>query len=328
MVDEKSPLLTVVSPCFNEEASLTELYHRVSEACRGEVGDDYEIVLVDDGSTDCTRDIIRTLCAQDSRVVGVFLSRNHGHQIALTAGLHVSKGERILIIDADLQDPPELLGQMMRLMDDGADVVYGKRKERRGESRFKKFSARVFYRLLNSMVDIKIPLDTGDFRLMSRRSLNELNRMPEQHRFIRGMVSWIGFRQVALEYSRDARFAGETKYTLRKMLRFAVDAIAGFSIVPLRLSMVLGFMCALIGVLFFGYTVYSYLVGITVPGWTTVMTAVLILGSGQLLILGVIGEYLGRLYMQSKNRPLYVIEDICRNGGADMSSLGQEDNTK
>ena len=320
MTDQSSPLLSVVSPCFNEGASIPELYRRISEACKAEVGDSFEIILVDDGSTDGTRRAIRDLCAEDSRVVGVFLSRNHGHQIALTAGLHTCHGERILIIDADLQDPPELLGQMMALMDGGAEVVYGQRNERRGETAFKEFSAQAFYRLLNRMVDIDIPLDTGDFRLMSRRALNVLNRMPEQHRFIRGMVSWIGFRQVPLSYSRDERFAGETKYTLDKMLHFAVDAIAGFSIVPLRLSIVLGFFCTLVGMFFFIYTAYSYLMGITVSGWTTTMTAVLILGSAQLLMLGVIGEYLGRLYMQSKNRPLYIIEEVCHNNKKDLES--------
>jgi len=305
--------LSIVSPCYNEQESLSELCKRLTGACEAEVGDEYEIVLIDDGSSDSTRSLINELCKRDSHFVGVFLSRNHGHQLALSAGLQTCRGERILIIDADLQDPPELLGDMMKLMDEeGADVVYGQRCERRGESPFKRLTAHLFYRLLNSLVDVKIPVDTGDFRLMSRRTLNELNRMPEQHRFIRGMVSWIGFRQVPLKYQRQERFGGETKYPFRKMLRFAVDAISGFSIVPLRIATYLGFVCSILGIVFLGYTAYSYLSGIAIHGWTTLMAVILILGSGQLLVLGVLGEYLGRLYMQSKNRPLFIIQEIVR----------------
>jgi dolichol-phosphate mannosyltransferase len=323
MLTTPTPKLSVVSPCYNEEGSLFELHRRVSAICRAEAGEDYEIVLVDDGSSDRTRSLIGELCSSDPHIVGVFLSRNHGHQLALSAGLHVCRGQRVLIIDADLQDPPELLTGMMKLMDEGADVVYGQRRERRGESPFKKFSAVLFYRLLNRLVDIKIPVDTGDFRLMSRRTLDELNRMPERHRFIRGMVSWIGFRQVPLLYERQERFAGETKYPFRKMLRFAFDAISGFSIVPLRIATYLGFVCAVLGLFFFAYTVYSYLSGIALQGWTTLMTVVLILGSGQLLVLGVLGEYLGRLYIESKSRPLFIIEEIVR-GGHDKAEFQKE----
>jgi polyisoprenyl-phosphate glycosyltransferase len=314
MLTAPRPKLSVVSPCFNEQGNLGELYRRVTEACTASVGTDYEIVLVDDGSTDATRAIIRELSERDPYVVGVVLSRNHGHQLALSAGLRICRGERILIIDADLQDPPELLGDMLKLMNsEKADVVYGQRDERRGESPFKKFTARLFYRLLNRLTDTRIPVDTGDFRLMTRRTLDELNQMPEQHRFIRGMVSWIGFRQVPLQYERKERFSGETKYPFKKMLRFAIDAVSGFSIVPLRIATYLGFICSVLGFIFFTYTAYSYFSGIAIQGWTTLMTVVLILGSGQLLVLGVIGEYLGRLYMQSKNRPLFIIEEIVRN---------------
>ncbi len=307
-----TPKISIVSPCYNEQESLAELYRRLTDICQLEAGDDYEIVLVDDGSTDETQSIIRSLFDDDPHIVGVFLSRNHGHQLALTAGLNICTGDRILIIDADLQDPPELLTDMMKLMDNGADVVYGQRQERQGETPFKRFSARMFYRLLNRLTDIRIPNDTGDFRLMSRRALNELNRMPEQHRFIRGMISWIGFEQVPLLYDRDQRFAGESKYPFRKMFRFAVDAITGFSILPLRLATYLGFVCAFIGLFFMSYTVHSYVTGIAIQGWTTLMTVVLILGSGQLFVLGVIGEYLGRIYMQGKSRPLYIIENVIR----------------
>jgi glycosyltransferase involved in cell wall biosynthesis len=318
MLTMSRPKLSVVTPCYNEEGNLGELYRRVTDACRTAVGNDYEIVLIDDGSADATRSIIRDLSEKDQHVVGVLLSRNHGHQLALTAGLHICRGERILIIDGDLQDPPELLSDMMQLMDrEKADVVYGQRKERLGESPFKKLSASMFYRLLNRLTDTRIPVDTGDFRLMSRRTLDELNRMPEQHRFIRGMVSWIGFRQVPLHYDRKERFSGETKYPFRKMLRFALDAISGFSTLPLRFATYLGFVFSILGLIFFLYTAYSYFSGIAIQGWTTLMTVVLILGSGQLFVLGVIGEYLGRLYVQSKNRPLFIIEEVVRAGHAD-----------
>jgi len=318
MPTTSAPKLSVVAPCFNEQECLAELYHRLSVVCKTEVADDYEIVLVDDGSSDSTRSVIRKLCESDSHIVGVFLSRNHGHQLALCAGLHICRGERILIIDADLQDPPEILGDMMKLMDnERADVVYGQRRTRRGEPRFKKLSALLFYWLLNRVADVEIPVDAGDFRLMSRRTLDELNRMPERHRFIRGMVTWIGFRQVPMKYERHERFGGETKYPFKKMLRFAIDAISGFSIVPLRFATYLGLTCSVFGMVLFGYTVYSYLTGIAIQGWTTLMTVVLVLGSGQLLVLGVIGEYLGRLYIQSKNRPLFIIDEVVRAGHRD-----------
>lgn len=304
------PALSVVIPCYNEEESLPELIRRLEAVCQAYAASGYEIVLIDDGSRDQTRQLIEDFAKKRDDIVGVFLSRNHGHQLALTAGLRICRGERIMILDADLQDPPELLHDMMALMDDGADVVYGKRTERKGESAFKLATAHIFYRLLNRLIDVDIPNDTGDFRLMSRRALNTLNEMPEHHRFIRGMVSWIGYRQVPIEYAREARFAGETKYPFKKMLGFAIDAIAGFSVLPLRFSIYLGFICAILGMLFLGYTAYSYFAGIAVQGWTTLMVVVLILGSGQLLVLGVIGEYLGRLYMQSKKRPLFIIEDI------------------
>lgn len=308
------PVLSVVIPCFNEEGSLVELHRRVSAACQAVVNDAYEIVLVDDGSKDASRLIMRKLASEKGDVIAVFLSRNHGHQLALTAGLKICRGERILILDADLQDPPELLPKMMALMDRGADVVYGKRARRYGETVFKNASAYMFYRLLERMVDIEIPSDTGDFRLMSRRALDALNAMPEQHRFIRGMVSWIGFTQMPVEYDRDPRYAGETKYTLAKMLRFAADAISGFSIVPLRWSSYVGFFCALLGVFFMGWTAVSYFMGIAIQGWTTLMSVVLILGSAQLLVLGVMGEYLGRLYQESKRRPLFIIEEVVGQG--------------
>jgi len=253
---------------------------------------------------------------QDCHIVGLALSRNHGHQLALTAGLSVCRGNRILIIDADLQDPPELLGEMMALMDQGADVVYGQRVSRAGETWHKKTTASLFYRLLSTMTDLPIPSDTGDFRLISRRALLVLQSMPEQHRFIRGMVSWIGFRQVPVRYNRAERFAGETKYPLHKMIRLAVDAITGFSTQPLRISLHLGFVLGLMSAALLAYTLISWIYLGAVQGWTSLMAVVLMLGCAQMLFLGIMGEYLGRLYMQSKQRPLFVISDIARSGAA------------
>jgi glycosyltransferase involved in cell wall biosynthesis len=242
--------------------------------------------------------------------VAVRLMRNHGHQLALTAGLSVCRGERILIIDADLQDPPELLVDMMRMMDEGADVVYGQRRQRDGESLFKRATAAAFYRLIGRLTDVQIPPDAGDFRLVTRRVLDLLLAMPERHRFIRGMVAWIGGRQVPLVYDRHARVAGESKYPLAKMVRFAADAITSFSVVPLMLSMTIGWIMAGLGFCFFLYSIVGWLNGHTMPGWTSLMAAVGLLGGMQFLMLGVIGAYLGRLYDQSKGRPLFMIRDI------------------
>jgi glycosyltransferase involved in cell wall biosynthesis len=261
--------LSVVIPCYNEEAVIHELYRRVTQACRCLVGDRYELVLVNDGSFDETWAILQNLAHNDDRIVAVDLSRNHGHQLALSAGLSLARGERILVIDADLQDPPELLPEMMRLMDGGADVVYGQRVERDGETWFKRVSARAFYRLLLRMTDVGIPPDTGDFRLMRRPVLDALLAMPEQQRFIRGMVAWIGFRQVPLEYRRDRRFAGETKYPLRKMLAFAIDAITGFSIAPLRISLYVACFFLWLALLISIYILISWLYLGAVRGWTS-----------------------------------------------------------
>ncbi len=304
--------LSVVVPCYNEEESLPELYRRVTAACAAAVGSAYELVLVDDGSSDRTWPLISSLSASDPHVAGVNLSRNFGHQLALTAGLSVCNGGRILVLDADLQDPPELLPQMMRMMDEGADVVYGQRAARLGETRFKRWSAAAFYRILNGLVDIRIPTDTGDFRLMSRRVLDRLNDMPEQYRFVRGMVSWLGFRQVPIVYERQERYAGTTKYPLRKMLRFAVDAITSFSVRPLRIASALGFVFGILGLLGLFYALGSWLTGNAIQGWASVIVAVLILSSAQLIVLGIFGEYLGRLYIESKHRPNFVIREIVR----------------
>jgi glycosyltransferase involved in cell wall biosynthesis len=308
------PRLSAVVPCYDEEQSLNALFERLSEACHAVAGDDYEIVLVDDGSTDATWALIAQLAERSERVVGVGLARNHGHQLALTAGLSVATGERVLIIDADLQDPPELLGPMMALMDQGADVVYGQRESRRGERWSKRASASLFYRLIGFLTDTDIPRDTGDFRLMSRRALDIFLAMPEQHRFVRGMVSWIGLRQVPLRYTRAERHAGETKYPFRRMVHLAFDAITGFSVRPLRIASYLGLLLAVLAMAVLAYTLGAWLSGGTVAGWTSVMAVVLILGSAQMVVLGVIGEYLGRLFVESKRRPLFIIDRLISAG--------------
>ena len=306
--------LSIVVPCYNEGATIQQLHERVTRVAAAAVAGAYELVLVNDGSGDDTWARLRHLTEIDGRVVAVNLSRNHGHQLALSAGLAQARGERVLILDADLQDPPELLPQMMALMDSGADVVYGQRLKRHGESIFKRASAACFYRVLDWLTDMRIPKDTGDFRLMSRRVVEQLNAMPECQRFVRGMISWIGFEQVSVSYERQPRVAGKSGYPLRRMVRLALDAITSFSIRPLRIASLLGLAFAGMGALGAVGAVVSWLVGETIPGWTSVMVVILTIGGIQLTVLGIIGEYLGRLYVESKRRPLYLIEDIKRGG--------------
>jgi dolichol-phosphate mannosyltransferase len=305
------PKLSVVIPCYNEEACLEMLHERVSGAARAAVGDDYEIVLINDGSRDGSWAVMQRLSLADPRLVAINLSRNHGHQLALTAGLDLCAGEEILVIDADLQDPPELLGDMRAtLREQGADVVYAVRRKREGETFFKKMTAAIFYRMLDRITDTPIPLDTGDFRLMTRRALDAFLSLPEQARFIRGMVAWVGFRQVPFVYDRHERHAGETKYPLAKMVRFALDAVTGFSTAPLRFASHAGLALTGLSVLLFLYIVIGWLAGNAVQGWTSTMLVVVFLGAVQMFVLGMIGEYLGRLYVESKRRPLYLVADV------------------
>jgi dolichol-phosphate mannosyltransferase len=316
-------MLSIVVPCFDEEACLPALHQRLTGAARAAEGDDYEIVLVNDGSRDRTWAIMQDLANNDPRLVAVNLSRNHGHQLALTAGLDLCRGDVVLIIDADLQDPPELLGEMLATMRrEGADVVYGVRKSRAGETAFKRATAHGFYRLLSRATEVEIPVDTGDFRLITRRALDAFLAMPEQARFIRGMVAWIGFKQVPLLYNRDERFAGETKYPLRKMIRFAFDALTGFSSAPLKLASHAGLWLSLGSVLIVGYILIGWLSGRSVPGWTSLMLVVVVLGAIQMFVLALMGEYLGRLYNQAKNRPLYIVQEIAGRSGDAEARLG------
>lgn len=306
--------LSIVVPCYNEEEGLREFHRQMVSAARALCGAKFELILVDDGSTDDTWKIINELLAEDRNVVAVRLARNHGHQLALTAGLSNVRGDLVLVIDADLQDP-ELLTPMYEMMvREGADVVYGMRRSRAGETRFKKKSAEAFYRLLAKVTRVHIPVDTGDFRLMSRRISDQLVQMPEHDRFIRGMVAWLGYKQVAYEYDRHPRFAGATKYPLVKMIGFAADALISFSMVPLRIATYVGALLTTLLTFVGIVAVVGWLFSGTVPGWTSLTLLVIMISSVQLLVLGLMGEYIGRIYIQSKNRPLFLISHIHRRG--------------
>ncbi len=317
-------------PCYNEAACLPILHARVAAAARAAVGEDHEIILVNDGSRDDSWTVMQALATADPRLVAVNLSRNHGHQLALTAGLDLSAGEQILIIDADLQDPPELLADMRSLMTERqADVVYAVRRKRYGESWFKKLTAAIFYRLLDRLTDTEIPLDTGDFRLMSRRALDAFLSLPEQARFIRGMVAWVGFRQVPFPYDRAERAAGETSYPFAKMLRLAFDAVTGFSTAPLRFASHAGLALTGVAFLLFIYVAIGFFSGTAVQGWTSTMLVVVFLGAVQMFVLGMIGEYLGRMYVEVKRRPLYLVADVTGpvQGRSQLGFNAAEDHT-
>lgn len=303
--------LSVVAPCYNEEAGLREFVRRVEAVC-GTIGCPYDIILVNDGSRDRTLDIAREIAAADPRVRVVNLLRNFGHQAAVTAGLDLADGDAVVLIDSDLQDPPEIIPDMVAQWRAGADVAYGQRRTRAGETPFKLFTAKLFYRLLQRMTKSNIPADTGDFRLMDRRVVEVLRSMRERHRFIRGMVSWVGGRQVAVPYDRRARFAGDTKYPFRKMLSFAVDAITSFSVVPLRLVTILALLTIALAISAIGLVFVVKLINpdYFIPGYASIVLTIIFFGGVQLLALGVIGEYLGRMYEAVKARPIYIIEHV------------------
>jgi polyisoprenyl-phosphate glycosyltransferase len=309
------PALSVVVPCYNETGALAELHGRVTKAATAAVGDSYELVLVDDGSGDGTWGAIASLAATDAHVLGVRLSRNYGQQLALSAGLRECAGDLIFIIDADMQDPPELLPDMMRVIGEGADVVYGQRISRGEEPWLRKAGARLFYALIEYLSDRAIPPNVSDFRLMRRRVLDVLNEMPEQHRFVRGMISWIGFDQRPLPFHRGARASGKTRYSITRLTSLAIDAITSFSIRPLRLAIIMALLSLPLAVVMAIYIIGSWVMNVSVPGWASVMMVVVLFGTAQLTILGIIGEYLGRLYMGAKNRPLYVVSEVKRRDG-------------
>ncbi|MCC7130456.1 MAG: glycosyltransferase family 2 protein [Anaerolineae bacterium] len=304
-----NPTVSIVAPVFNESATLPEFYHRVRDAMQP-FGDAWELVLVDDGSRDDSAQIMRDLARQDPRVRPVIFARNFGHQLAVTAGLDYSRGAAVVIIDSDLQDPPEVIPEMVAQWEEGYEVVYAIRTEREGETWFKLFTASIFYRIIYRITDVDIPLDTGDFRLLDRKVVDVLNRMRERHRFLRGMSVWVGFRQTGVSYKRQARFAGETKYPLKKMVKFAGDAITGFSYFPLQLATYIGFISAGVSILAIPIVIILRLIGEQAFfGQATTLIAVLFLGGVQLISLGILGEYIGRLYDEARGRPLYIVRD-------------------
>lgn len=301
--------LSIIIPIYNEESNIPSLYNRL-KAVAGKFNFKYELIFVNDGSKDNSIYLIRQLAAQDTAVRYIDLSRNFGHQVAVSAGLDLSKGEAVVIIDADLQDPPELIEQLYAKMQEGFDVVYAKRRSRKDSSLLKKTAYKTFYRLLARISQIDIPLDTGDFRIMSRKVVKVLINMPERHKFLRGQIAWIGFRQTFVEYDRDARASGEPGYSYRKLFRLAFDGITSFSNAPLRLATIMGFIVFFISLVLIGYALYSYYFKLdTPPGWASIMISVLFIGGVQLLSIGIIGEYISRMQSDVRKRPLYIIHE-------------------
>lgn len=323
-MEKSRQLISIVAPVYNEESVLEALYERVSTVLDG-AGENWEMVLVDDGSRDGSAQVIARLHERDERVRGVSFSRNFGFQIAATAGLDCALGDAVILTDADLQDPPEVYPAMLAKWREGYDVVYGIRASREGETWFKVTTAKLFYRIIHRITSINIPLDTGDFRLMDRRVVNALRGMHERNRFLRGMVPWVGYRQIGVEYNRAARYAGEAKFTsVKKMLPFALDAITSFSYFPLQLATIMGFLFAAISFIAIVAVVLIRLFGPHEPllGQATTLVAVLFLGSVQLICLGIIGEYLGRIYDEVKGRPLYLIQESWGVDDAMISRYG------
>lgn len=302
-------LISVVVPMYFEEEVAQECYNRLKSVML-QNNINYEFVFVNDGSTDRTMEILSEIAANDFRTKIVNFARNFGHQVAVTAGIAAAKGDAIVIIDADLQDPPEVIPELIAKWEEGYEVVYAKRKQRKGETWFKLLTAKYFYKFLNYMSDIDIPKDTGDFRIIDRKIANVFNQMTERNRFIRGMMSWVGFRQTYVEYERDERFAGETKYPLKKMIKFASDGIIAFSTKPLRIVMSLGLLSVLISIIVLLYTITVKVFGHgTQTGWASIMVAITFFSGIQLLGLGIVGQYIARIYDESKNRPIYIVKE-------------------
>ena len=306
---ESDRKLSIVSPCKNEESVLDLLVERLMSAASPIFEDNIQIVLVDDGSTDGTWAKIRSICNREPSVSGLSLSRCFGQQAAITAGLSYCVGDYVLIVDADLQDPPELIEKFVDALDSGYDVAYGRRSLRKEETFFKRFSASCFYRVISLLTDFDIPRNTGDFRMINKKALSAYLSMPESHRYIRGMIAWLGFKQTAIDYERDGRVSGKTKYNFTRMVRFASDAITSFSVIPLRLAGILGIAAGFISLALFVYIFASFFFGEVVSGWASLAVIVTFFGSVQLLSLSVIGEYVGRNYIESKRRPLYFVQE-------------------
>ncbi|TRZ37191.1 glycosyltransferase [Niallia circulans] len=301
---------SIVIPVYNEEEVIEHTYERLKTVMQSADGN-YELMFINDGSRDKSVDILLQLSEQDKTIKIVDFSRNFGHQIAITAGMDYATGNAIVIIDADLQDPPELILEMIQKWKEGYDVVYAKRTSRKGETFFKKQTASAFYRTLRAMTEIDIPIDTGDFRLIDRKVCDQMNNIHEKNRFVRGLVSWVGFKQTAVEYERDERFAGETKYPLKRMLKLSLDGITSFSYKPLKLANYLGASLSVIGFIYMLIVLYQKLfTTTTVTGWSSIIVIQLFFSGITLMMLGVIGEYIGRIYDEAKNRPLYIVKDI------------------
>jgi dolichol-phosphate mannosyltransferase len=310
-MSSQSPTISVVVPCYNEEEVLLHCHARLMRVFESTPDDEFELIYVNDGSTDRTDEILRHLNISYPQTRVVMLSRNFGHQAAVTAGLTAAGGQCVVILDADLQDPPEIIWKMVELWREGYEIVYGVRETRAGESGFKLWTAQIFYRLINKLSDVEIPLDTGDFRLLDRRAVEAILAMPERHRLLRGMSSWIGFRQFGLKYARDARFAGTTKYPFRKMINLALDGIFSFSTVPLRFVTALGLVTAgMAGAGIFYSLVVRIFTPHWVPGWATLILAVLLTGGIEMFCFGILGEYVGRIYTEIKQRPLFVVREM------------------
>lgn len=300
---------SVIVPVYNEEAVLAESYRRLKNVME-QTNEHYELLFVNDGSRDRSAAILKELSERDQTVKVIDFSRNFGHQIAITAGMDYASGEAVIVIDADLQDPPELIPKMIEKWKEGCDVVYAKRTKRKGESFFKKQTAALFYRILRMATDIDIPLDTGDFRLIDRQVCEEIKRLSEKNRFVRGLVSWTGFRQAAIEYVREERFAGESKYPLKKMLKLSIDGLTSFSHKPLKMAGYLGLLVSAAGFVYMLVALYLKLfTNNTVPGWTSLVVIQLFFSGFVLFILGIMGEYIGRIYDETKDRPLYIIRE-------------------
>jgi polyisoprenyl-phosphate glycosyltransferase len=325
------PELSVIIPIYNEAAVLDELRRRLTEVM-ARLSDrvrSWEVIFIDDGSRDASLQMLREMAAAEPRFKVASFARNFGHQMAITAGTDLAEGDAVVIMDADLQDPPEVVIEMLALWRKGFDVVYGVRKSRAGETLFKRLTAAVFYRLLRSMLGgVSIPVDAGDFRLVSRPVVLTLRALRERHRFVRGMVAWVGFKQIPVYYDREARFAGETKYPFYKMLRFAIDAITSFSILPLRLASWLGVGAALVAIVYALFVVYvKVFLGGVVQGWTTIMIAVALGTSVQLFVTGILGEYIGRIYEELKGRPLYITAELLNFTNADAGPSSYQPRT-
>jgi len=304
-------IVTLIVPVYCEEEVIEECYRRIKSVMDSLTDYGYELIFINDGSTDNTLNILKNIVAQDKRVKIINFSRNFGHQIAITAGLDKAESDAAIIIDADLQDPPELIPEMIKKWEEGYKIVYARRVTRKGERKFKLWSASIFYWVLKKLTDIKIPLNTGDFRLIDKRVIRELRKIKEKNRFVRGLSSWVGFQQVGIEYEREKRFAGKTKYPIKKMISFALDGILSFSQKPLKIALNIGFISILLGIVMIIYVFIGkiFFPAITMPGWASILIAVVFFGGVQLFTIGIIGEYIGRIYDETKNRPLYIIED-------------------